>query len=144
MLKVHYTGLNYIITSCRQEDALVELEKAVTLQHVIDKPVGRLVDDIKKRERLGSTEIYPGIMMPHINEPHVNQTTVVVTRFPQQAEMLGHSGIRAAIFVLTNGATDALAEFMHLLVDPRPFEYLLDRHHTNEDVKNYFIKGGEN
>lgn len=144
VLKVHYTGLNYIVFDCNQSEALGKLTELVRQYHVIDESINRLLEDVKKREKLGSTEIYPKVIMPHINEKYVNQTTVIIVRFDRDTNFLGHPTIRAAVLVLTNGANDALAEFMHALADPQVFEYILDLSHSNDDVKDYFIKGGEN
>jgi mannitol/fructose-specific phosphotransferase system IIA component (Ntr-type) len=134
---------DYIVFNCNQGDVLAKVADIIRRNDTISEGTERLFEDIKKREKLGSTEIYPEVIMPHIDENYVKRTTILVARFNDRAALLNYSAVRAAIFVLTNGADDGLSDFMNLLVSSQIFDYILNKKHQNQEIRDYFIKGGE-
>ncbi|MCD8820484.1 PTS sugar transporter subunit IIA [Staphylococcus gallinarum] len=58
---------------------LTDIEKKLIEMKIINKQ-NSMLDDITIRDAMGSVEIYPNVLLPHIRQHYVNKTRIILVR----------------------------------------------------------------
>ncbi len=114
-----------------KQDVLRELAECLATQYP-DIEVGRLVDVLWERERLGSTAIADGIAIPHGKLPGLKTVLGAFGRHPQGVDFQSLDGNLTKLFFLLVAPEDsvgqhlkALARVSRLLKEPSFRQQLL-------------------
>jgi PTS system nitrogen regulatory IIA component len=97
-----------------KQDVLRELAECLAMQHP-DIEVGRLVDVLWERERLGSTAIADGIAIPHGKLPGLKTVLGAFGRHPQGVDFQSLDGNVTKLFFLLVAPEDSVGQHLKAL-----------------------------